>query len=75
VLVAEGGECQTLVLKMFFRKELLAHNWVHIPTWLKPDRHIKRSLGVQFAMDIIILMTGAYGKNEMDGCLLEKIHQ
>jgi hypothetical protein len=37
-------------------------------------RHIKRSLGVQFAVDIIILMTWCIWK-EMHGCLVEKIHQ
>jgi hypothetical protein len=49
---------------LFLRCSFVNYCWlrirVHVPTWLKPDkatRHIKRSLGVQFAIDIIILMT------------------
>jgi hypothetical protein len=47
-------------LKCSFAKNCWLRIGVHVPTWLKPDRvtrHIKRSLGVSFAMDIIILMT------------------
>jgi hypothetical protein len=48
---------------MFLRCPFANNCWLQIgvivPTWLKPEmttRHIKKSLGVPFAMEIIVLM-------------------
>jgi hypothetical protein len=48
-----------LFFKCPFAKNCRRRIGVTPPTWLKPDRvarHIKRSLKVSFAMDIIIIM-------------------
>jgi hypothetical protein len=59
------------VRHLFLRCSFVKNYWlrigVHVPTWLKLDRatrHIKRSLGVPFAMDIIILMTWCIWKEQ-----------
>jgi hypothetical protein len=51
------------LMHLFFRCSFAKTAWLQIgvavPTWLRPDRatrHIKRSLGVPFAREIIILM-------------------
>jgi hypothetical protein len=53
-----------LNMHLFFRCSFTKNYWyqigVTVPTWLRPDRatkHIKRSLDVPFAMEIIMLMT------------------
>jgi hypothetical protein len=63
-----------LFLRYSFAKKYWFRIGVQVPTWLKPNRatrHIKRSLRMQFAMDIIILMTWCIWK-ERNGWLFTR---
>jgi hypothetical protein len=70
-MILESYDCELCILQkgervrhIFYGCSFAKNCWnsigIIVPTWLKPERasmHIKRSLNVPFAMDIIITMS------------------